>query len=41
MSTWLSLHDIVGSMLSSVTVTDQASQAADNPAGSLTPKSNS
>lgn len=34
MSTWQSLHDIVGSMLSSVTVTDQASQAAEVPASS-------
>ncbi len=34
MSTWQSLHDIVGSVLSSVTVTDQALQAPETPAES-------
>jgi hypothetical protein len=33
MSTWQSLHDIIGSVLSTVTVTDQASQVPDHPTG--------
>jgi hypothetical protein len=31
MSTWQSLHDIVGSVLSTVTVTDQAPPVSDTP----------
>lgn len=33
MSTWQSLHDVVGSVLSTVTVTDQASRDPDTPSG--------